>query len=133
VVVALLHTTRDDEPHVWIGLRSDGAGWALFGGKVEADETLRHAASRECLEETGLAVPTETWVATPWANDHLTYDITVFAHNVGDGALDLRTARDGDAHTKVALWSATDVLARVSPLCDHNLAMTIAWARDAAG
>ncbi|RLS33342.1 MAG: NUDIX domain-containing protein [Planctomycetota bacterium] len=46
---------------VLVGRRSamalDAAGLAEFpGGKLEAGESAAHAAARECLEETGLAV-----------------------------------------------------------------------------
>ncbi|WP_371039089.1 MULTISPECIES: NUDIX domain-containing protein [unclassified Rhodosalinus] len=42
---------RDDLPHV------AGAGcWSLFGGGVEAGETLEGAARREFAEETGIAL-----------------------------------------------------------------------------
>lgn len=34
--------------------RTDGQGWCLAGGKVEAGESFKTAAEREMLEETGL-------------------------------------------------------------------------------
>lgn len=50
----------EHEGRYLIGQRPPGgplAGlWEFPGGKVEPDETLEHAAARECLEETGLEV-----------------------------------------------------------------------------
>jgi len=42
---------RDDLPGI-----AAGGIWGLFGGKVEAGETLRAAAVREFFEETGIVI-----------------------------------------------------------------------------
>lgn len=65
------------EGHVIVGQRQPGqsfAGLAEFpGGKVEPSEDFAAAASRECLEETGLAVTAErlldAWQSTRVADD----------------------------------------------------------------
>jgi 8-oxo-dGTP diphosphatase len=47
---------RPERPIVLIERRNPPPGWALPGGFVDVGETLEHAAVREALEETGLAV-----------------------------------------------------------------------------
>jgi len=47
---------RPDSPIVLIERRYPPAGWALPGGFVDVGETVEHAAVREALEETSLAV-----------------------------------------------------------------------------
>lgn len=54
VVIALVD--RRDAPIVLIRRRHPPLGWALPGGFVEIGETVEQAATREALEETGLAV-----------------------------------------------------------------------------
>ena len=41
---------------VLLGLRSDGQGWGLAGGKIENNEMPFEAAMRECAEEFGYVV-----------------------------------------------------------------------------
>ncbi len=64
-----------EREHVLTGVRPSGrplAGFHEFpGGRVEAGETVRQAAVRECFEETGLAVScTEILLRTPWTYPH---------------------------------------------------------------
>lgn len=47
---------RRARPVVLIQRRNEPLGWALPGGFVDVGETVEHAATREALEETGLAV-----------------------------------------------------------------------------
>jgi 8-oxo-dGTP diphosphatase len=47
---------RAERPIVLIERRNPPPGWALPGGFVDVGETLEHAAVREALEETRLAV-----------------------------------------------------------------------------
>jgi 8-oxo-dGTP diphosphatase len=47
---------RPARPIVLIERRYEPLGWALPGGFVDVGETLEHAAVREALEETSLAV-----------------------------------------------------------------------------
>lgn len=47
---------RPERPIVLIERRHEPLGWALPGGFVDVGETLEHAAVREALEETGLAI-----------------------------------------------------------------------------
>jgi 8-oxo-dGTP diphosphatase len=49
----------DDDGHVLLSRRGDLDIWNLPGGRVDSGETLREAAAREVLEETGLAVHLE--------------------------------------------------------------------------
>ncbi len=44
----------DDPTITSIGEESRGPFWTLIGGEIEPDETIRDAAEREVLEETGL-------------------------------------------------------------------------------
>ncbi len=61
----------DPAGRILMQLRDDVAGlagggmWSPFGGGVEPGETLREAAVREFLEETGLRVASDRLV--PWA------------------------------------------------------------------
>lgn len=44
---------------VLLGMKNRGFGqgkWNAFGGKIEAGETVREAAARECVEECGITV-----------------------------------------------------------------------------
>lgn len=47
---------RSDRPIVMIERRNPPPGWALPGGFVDVGERVEHAAVREALEETSLAV-----------------------------------------------------------------------------
>lgn len=47
---------RPGRPVVLIERRNPPMGWALPGGFVDVGETLEHAAIREALEETSLAI-----------------------------------------------------------------------------
>lgn len=53
----VLMQLRDDRPEV-----THGGVFSPFGGGVEAGETLRQAAVREMIEETGLGLPAEKLV-----------------------------------------------------------------------
>lgn len=53
--------------YVLLVRRGDGGGWALPGGKVDADEDAAHAAGRELLEEAGLDL--QRWPAIPVVAD----------------------------------------------------------------
>ena len=50
----LLLMCMDDPTITSIGEESSGPFWTLIGGEIEPDETIRVAAEREVLEETGL-------------------------------------------------------------------------------
>lgn len=57
VTLVLVH----EGDRVLLGMKKDGFGggwWNGFGGKVEAGETIEHAARRELMEEVGIDVET---------------------------------------------------------------------------
>ncbi len=58
---AAVSCTVDGQQYLLMVERGDGLGWALPGGGLDPDESVRDAASRELLEEAGLPVDQKLW------------------------------------------------------------------------
>lgn len=56
IVPAVTVAVRDENGRLLLIQRSDNGLWAMPGGALEVGETVAHAAAREVLEETGIAV-----------------------------------------------------------------------------
>ena len=56
IVPAVTVAVRDENGRLLLIQRSDNGLWAMPGGALEVGETVAHAAAREGLEETGIAV-----------------------------------------------------------------------------
>lgn len=89
----------DPDRIVLVKRRNPPHGWALPGGFVDAGETVEHAAAREALEETGLAVRLERQlhVYSDPARDPRQHTVSVVfvgdADGIPEGADDAAEAR----------------------------------------
>lgn len=82
IEIAIAVVSRDGQ--YLIGLREQGVAlagyWEFPGGKVQAGETPEEAATRECLEETGLEVRvTGSYPSTSYKYAHRSVHLSFFA------------------------------------------------------
>lgn len=122
-VLNVVLVQRRHDPYQW--------GWALPGGFLEIDEDLAEGASREMLEETGLAVPSSLLTqvgayGTP-GRDPRMRTVTVAFAVLED---DLGEPKGGDDAAAARLWSVSEVLADPHFLAfDHLQILTDALAK----
>ena len=101
--------------------------WAIPGGRVELGETMREAATRETMEETGISIRPGKLVyyfetIQPDADGRIRFHYTIFDFiaeylagepNPSDDALDARWVLASDIHTYKLNIKIRDLLNRI--------------------
>lgn len=96
-ILAASGVVRDDHGRFLLVLRAtepEAGQWTVPGGRVEVGETLKHAAAREVLEETGIVceIVREVWSLEVESGHDAVYEIHDFLARPVAG--DLRAGDD---------------------------------------